>query len=111
MDDEGYFLVLATASGRELAWVAGADQSEVVRGTRLEPTAWADLPEAGTQVPTAWRILSPQGRLAGELDVEAADRIPITADGAAALGYVLVTGWVEDRGARREVFGLVRHVR
>lgn len=111
VDGEGYSLVLATASGGDLAWVYGGGRSDVLWGARLEPIAWADFQEGGTQVPTAWRVLSPQERIAGELDARASDHVALRAEGLTALGYVLVTGWIEDRGARRDVFGLVRHVR
>ena len=111
VDAGGYALVLATASGGELAWTYGAGEGEVVRGPRLEPTAWADFPEAETQVPTAWRILSSEAGLTGEFEAEATDHVALRAPDLTALGYALVTGWIEDRGERRDVFGLVRHVR
>lgn len=111
VDAGGYALVLATASGGDLAWIYSAGEGEVVRGTRLEPTAWADFPEAESQVPTAWRVLSPQGRITGELEAQASDHVALDGRELTALGYILVTGWIEDGGERRDVFGLMRHVR
>jgi hypothetical protein len=63
-------------------------------------------------VPTAWHIFAPDGELNGELTARATDRVVLRGTGTLeALAYVLVTGWVEDREARRDVSGLVRHVR
>lgn len=112
MGDQGYYAVLATASSGTLAWVRRGGRSDVSAGARLEPTAWSSPEEDSVQVPTAWRIFSPDGGLTGELTARATDRIVLRETGnLEALAYVLVTGWVEDRSTRRDVFGLVRHVR
>jgi hypothetical protein len=47
----------------------------------------------------------------GELEAVAADRAALDRPDVAAVAYVLVTGWIEDRGVRRDVYGLVRQVR
>lgn len=110
--DQGYYTVLATASSGSLAWIRSNGRSDAMAGTRLEPTAWSDPEEDSVQVPTAWRIFSPDGGLTGELTAGATDRIVLTGTGTLeTLAYVLVTGWVQDRTTRREVAGLVRHVR
>ena len=112
LDNAGYYVVLAGASGGSLAWVRSAGQNDVRPGARLEPTAWSDADEAGVQVPAAWRIVSVDGELAGELTARSTDRVALEGSGdLEALSYALVTGWIEDRQARRDVFGLVRHVR
>lgn len=111
LDGEGWYAVLATAAGGDLAWIRSAGQDDVREATRLEPTAWS-RGSVSTQVPTAWRIVSPTGQLTGELTARATDRLRLQGPGGLEmLAYALVNGWVEDRAARREVFGLVRHVR
>lgn len=111
LNNGGYYTVLTTAAAGALAWVRNAGRDDIRTGVRLEPTAWSTA-EDGVQIPTAWRIVSADGELAGELTTESSDRI--TLDDTAelqSLAYVLVTGWIEDRTVRRNVFGLVRHVR
>lgn len=109
LDHEGWYAVLATASGGDLAWIRSAGQDDVREGTRLEPTAWS-RGSVNAQVPTAWRIISPTGELTGELTARSTDRVRLEGR-LEMLAYVLVSGWVEDRATRREVVGLVRHVR
>lgn len=110
--EQGYYAVLATASSGSFAWIRNGERSEVWSGARLEPTAWSDPDESSVQVPTAWRIFSADGGLHGELTAQATDRIVLRGTGTLeALAYVLVTGWVQDRATRRDVSGLVRHVR
>jgi hypothetical protein len=111
VDGGGYSLVLAPASGGDLAWVHSAGRSDVLRGARMEAVAWTETGEAATQVPTAWHIGSPQDRVTGQLDARATDHVSLRPLGLASLDYVLVTGWIEDRGVRRDVVGLVRQVR
>mgnify|MGYP001120441628 CR=1 FL=1 len=111
LNDEGYYAVLATASGGSLAWIRSEERSDVRPGARLEPTAWSPA-EDTVQVPTAWRIVSADGLLNGELTARSFDGNTLRGTGSLeALSYALVTGWIEDRTARRDVFGLVRHVR
>lgn len=109
---QGYYAVLATASSGSLAWILNGGRGEVRAAARLEPTAWSDPEDDSVQVPTAWRIFSADGGLTGELTAGATDRIVLRGTGTLeTLAYVLVTGWVQDRTTRREVAGLVRHVR
>lgn len=112
LDNAGFYAVLAGASGGALAWIRSAGRDDVRTGARLEPTAWSDPGEPGVRVPIAWRIADPAGELTGELMARSTDRIVLDrTSGVGALSYALVTGWIEDRQARRDVFGLVRHVR
>ena len=112
LDNTGYYAVLAGASGGALAWIRNAGRDDVRPGARLEPTSWTDTEGSGVRVPTAWRIAAPGGELTGELTARSTDRIILDrTSGVGALSYALVTGWIEDRQARRDVFGLVRHVR
>lgn len=112
LDNAGYYAVLAAASAGPLAWTHNAGRNDVRSGTRLEPTTWSAVEDGQVQVPTAWRVVSPDGELTGELAARATDRVALTGAGELeALVYTLVSGWVEDRSVRRDVFGLVRHVR
>jgi hypothetical protein len=112
LGDPEYYAVLATASSGSFAWIRNGGRGEVRSGARLEPAAWSDPEEYSVQVPTAWHIFAPDGELNGELTARATDRVVLRGTGTLeALAYVLVTGWVEDREARRDVSGLVRHVR
>lgn len=109
LDDEGYYAVFAAAASGDLAWVRSAGRDDVWEGARLEPTASSR--DAADARPTAWRIVSPAGELTGELVARSADRILLEEPGdLQTLAYVLVSGWVEDRAVRREVFGLLRDV-
>lgn len=112
LDNGGYYAVLATASAGALAWVRNAGRDEARADTRLEPTAWTQDEETGARIPSAWRIVSADGVLTGELTVESTDPIVVGPTGEIeTLSYALVSGWIEDRSVRRDVFGLVRHVR
>ena len=85
---------------------------DIRRGARIEPTAWSVDEESGVQLPSAWRIVSADDGLRGELTTRSVDPIVVPGDGQPdALAYLLVSGWIEDRSARRDVFGLIRHVR
>ena len=111
LNNGGYYAVLTTAAGGALAWVRNAGRDDVREGTRLEPTAWGTTSD-GVQVPTAWRVVSANGEMAGELESESSDALVLEGPaGLQALSYILVSGWIEDRTVRRDVFGLVRHVR
>lgn len=112
LDNAGYYVVFAASAEGDMAWVHAAGRDDVRRPARLEPFEWEPFQEAGVQVPTAWRVLTPGDLFGGEIRAEAADRAVI-GEGAAtgAMGYVVVTGWIEDRGVRRNVYGMVRHVR
>ena len=112
LNNTGYYVVVANASGGGLAWIRSAGQDDVRRGARIEPTAWITDEDAGVQLPSAWRIASTDDGLRGELTTQSVESIVVPGDGEPeTLVYVLVSGWVEDRSARRDVFGLVRHVR
>lgn len=111
VDNSGYYLVLAPSPNGDVAWISEGGRDEVQRGVSLEPIAWTDYLEGNAQVPTAWRIVAPDDGLTGEIQVEAATLTPLTGfHDLSALGYVLVTGWIEDGTPRRSVYGLVRHV-
>lgn len=112
LNNAGYYVVLATAADGPFAWVRSAGRNDVRAGARLEPTAWTAGEDSTVQVPSAWRIVSSDGEISGELTTESADPLALTGvDDLQALSYELVSGWVEDRSVRRDVFGFVRHVR
>ncbi|HUE77532.1 MAG TPA: hypothetical protein VMM83_06280 [Longimicrobiales bacterium] len=112
LDNAGYYVVFAASAEGDIAWVHAAGRDDIRRAARLEPLEWEPFEEAGVQVPIAWRVRSPGDLLGGELRSEAADRAVLgEGAGIGAMGYVVVTGWIEDRGVRRNVYGLVRHVR
>ncbi len=112
LNNGGFYVVLASASSGSLAWVRNAGRDDVRSDARIEPTAWTQDEATGVQVPSAWRVVSSGGTLTGELVTESTAPITLTdVPDLQALSYVLVSGWVEDRSVRRDVFGLVRHVR
>lgn len=112
LDNSGYYAVFAASADGDMAWIHTGGRDDVRRGARLEATEWEAFLEGGLNVPTAWRIIAPTDGLSGELRADAADRAMLddSAD-PGAMGYVVVSGYVEDRGVRRNVYGLVRHVR
>ena len=106
------YTALTTAYSTWLKHVAVVDAVAVSAGFVLRAIAGA----AATGVPISewFFIVASFGSLfmvSGKRGAEAAELVPLRTEGMAALGYVLVTGWIEERGARRDVFGLVRHVR
>lgn len=112
LNNGGFYVVLATGADGPFGWVRNAGRDDVRAGARLEPIAWTTDETTGAQTPSAWRIVSSDGVISGELTTESTD--PVALDGVGdleALSYELVSGWVEDRSVRRDVFGLVRHVR
>lgn len=121
VNNAGYYAVLTTSANGEIAWVSHPGVNEIHRGAGLEAVADpdADAPSTGEavagpvpQMPSRWQIRGNGSGLAGELSAAAIDPSPLTDMGElTALGYILVSGWVEDGGVRRDVFGLVRHVR
>ena len=111
MDNSGYYAVFVASSGGDMAWLHTGGRDDVRRGSRLEPTEWEDHPESGTRVPTAWRIVTPGEGLSGELRSEGASRATLMEGAPGVMGYVIVSGYVEDRSIRRNVYGLIRHVR
>ncbi|HUG41280.1 MAG TPA: hypothetical protein VMM12_12390 [Longimicrobiales bacterium] len=111
VDNSGYYAVFAASAGGTIAWLNTGGRDDVRRGARLEATAWETLPESGLRAPTAWRVLSPGEALTGELRAESADRTVLDGPEPGVLGYVVVSGWIEDRAIRRNVYGMVRHVR
>jgi hypothetical protein len=105
----GFHLVFATAAAGRIAWIHEDGRDDVRRGAQLQAVGWERVDEA-VQVPNAWRIVG--GGLDGQLTAEVVDGAGLAAmTDAEGIGYAIVTGWVEDRGDRREVYGLVRHVR
>ncbi|MBW3554376.1 MAG: hypothetical protein KY466_12735 [Gemmatimonadetes bacterium] len=112
VDNSGYYAVFAASADGDMAWLHYGGRDDVRRGARLEATEWEMYEKAGLRVPTAWRISSPADGLAGELRSEAADRATLdSGPEPGVMGYVIVTGYIEDRGLRRNVYGLIRHVR
>ena len=111
LDNSGYYVVFATSAEGEFAWIRTGARDDVRRVARLEATEWEAFRGGGVDAPVAWRIVSTGDALSGELRTEAADRALLPGAGPALLGYAIVTGYVEDRGIRRNVYGLIRHVR
>lgn len=111
VNNSGYYVVFANSAGGEVAWISHAGTDDLRRGGILEPTAWSEPADDAATVPTQWRVGGPGG-LTGELSALVTDAVPLTGLGQiSSLGYILVSGWVADDGVRRDVFGLVRHIR
>lgn len=111
VDNAGYYAVFGRSAAGDLAWIHSVGRNDSRRGARLDPSDWELDSESGLRLPTSWRVVAPGDILAGELTVEASDPARLEqASELTALGYVVVTGWIEDRGVRRDVYGLVRHV-
>lgn len=111
VNSAGYLVVLTRSGEGDMAWVSHAGRDEIRRGVLLEPTAWTEPGEDG-QWPSGWAVRGADADMAGELSTEAVDHSVLShLAGVEGLDYVLVSGWIEDRGVRRDVFGLVRHVR
>jgi hypothetical protein len=112
VNNSGYYAVFAMSSNGAIGWVSHAGRDEIQRGVALEPLAWSTADEDAIQMPTRWRIGGPGAQLSGELTAAATDPSPLPGlDEITGLGYILVSGWVEDGGVRRDVFGVVRQVR
>ncbi|MFW6205935.1 MAG: hypothetical protein ACOC5I_01725 [Gemmatimonadota bacterium] len=106
--DGSYHAVLTTASGGDLAWVRHAGADDVRAGVRIEPGAWTEGPDS---IPSVWQVTSADGQLTGELTHRSSDRADLAGvEDAGTLVYALVSGWIEDRSARRDVVGILRHV-
>ncbi|MFW6331168.1 MAG: hypothetical protein ACOC3J_05525 [Gemmatimonadota bacterium] len=119
----GYQVVLSTSPVGDIAWVRQEEYDRIHRGVGLHAGGAAP---AGGSLPTGFRIGGPATTLTGELSVETATFDPSGGDpsggdpsggpsgdavgGTPDVGYFLVSGWVEEGGVRRDVFGLVRHV-
>lgn len=111
LDNSGYYVVFATSANGDLTWLHLGTQDDVRRGTTLEATEWEDGGPADGS-PIRWRVASPDGALDGEVEAIATDDTPLYGRvDVSALSYALVSGWIQDREVRREVFGLIRHVR
>lgn len=112
VNNSGYYAVFATSAAGEIGWVSHGERDEIYRDVALEPSEWSSTGDDEIQMPLQWRIGGPGADLFGELSAAATDPSPLPdLVDLTALGYTLVSGWVEDGGVRREVFGLVRHVR
>jgi hypothetical protein len=108
--EAGFYMVFAAPEAGHLAWIRHGQQDEVRGGARLAAVGW-ELDPGGFRVPNAWQVVGPDD-LTGELRAEVVDGVDVSAAGdAEGLGYAIVSGWIEDRGVQRDVFGLVRHVR
>lgn len=112
VNNSGYYAVFAPSAADEIGWVSHGGRDEIHHGVSLEPSAWAAAGEDGIEMPVQWRIGGPGTELTGEITAAATDPSPLPGlVDLTALGYILVSGWIEDGGVRRDVFGLVRHVR
>ncbi len=112
VNNSGYYAVFAMSSGGAIGWVSHAGRDEIQRGVALEPLAWSAAEDDAIQMPTWWRIGGPGAQLNGELTAAATAPAPLPGLGElTGIGYILVSGWVEDGGVRRDVFGVVRQVR
>ena len=111
LDNAGFYAVFAESGAGELAWLHATGRDDTRQGGVLEATAFERFEPADADVGTRWRITAPGGAVVGELEAVAADRAALDRPDVAAVAYVLVTGWIEDRGVRRDVYGLVRQVR
>jgi hypothetical protein len=105
-----FSLVFGLSAAGPMAWLRHGQQDDVRRGARLTAVEW-ELNTDGLRVPSAWQVVGTDD-LTGELVAEAVDGVDVSgAPDAEGLGYAIVSGWVLDRGVRRDVYGLIRHVR
>lgn len=112
VNNGGYYAVFATSAAGAIGWVSHAGRDQIHRGVALRPTTWSTPPEEEFRMPVQWRIGGAGSNLQGELAVAATDPSPLPDLGdLTALGYLLVSGWIEEGGVRRDVVGFVRHVR
>lgn len=110
VNNSGFYIVFATSASGAVAWISHGGRDEVQRGVTLTVAAWSPGDET-IPMPTGWRVTGP-GSLSGELSASVVDPVPLTdLDELSALGYILVSGWIGDDDVRRDVFGLIRHVR
>lgn len=110
LGEAGFYLVFGRSAEDQLAWLKYTHEDELLAGARLTAVGWELDPE-GFRVPNAWQIIG-NDYLAGELVAEVVDGVDVSATGEAeGLSYAIVSGWVEDRGVHRDVYGVVRHVR
>ncbi|SRR5690606_30445253 len=108
-DGEELHVVLTGAPGAgDVLWVIAGPEERVVEGARLEDGAEED--ERTRAANGVWRIAAPDAALEGELRVEGRP-LELGAGDAlrpAPVALFLVRGWVELRGVRRPVYGLLR---
>ncbi|HEX7117613.1 MAG TPA: hypothetical protein VF212_02415 [Longimicrobiales bacterium] len=108
-DDAGASLVVARgADGRTFAWLHRDAETLSWESVSLAPIAAeagaADAPPAG------WRIAASTGDLTGELRTDGEPVVMRSpADSTGGARTLMVDGWIEARGDRRDVFGLFRH--
>lgn len=111
LDNSGFYAVFTESAAGDVVWIHTAGRDDVRPDARLEGTDLERFDPAGADVPTRWQITDAGGSLTGELERVAANHAALPHPDLAVIGYVLVSGWIEDRSVRREVYGLVRHVR
>ena len=108
-DGEELHVVLTGApDAGDVLWVIAGPEERVVEGARLEEGA-AQGGRTRVRGPV-WRIAAPDAALEGELRAEGAPLELAAGDavGPAPVALFVVRGWVELRGVRRAVYGLVR---
>jgi len=108
-DGEELHVVLTGAPGAgDVLWVIAGPEERVVEGARLEEAAAASTRTRGASV--VWRLAAPDAALEGELRAEGQPLELGVGDalGPAPVALFLVRGWVELRGVRRQVYGLLR---
>ncbi|HEY8470586.1 MAG TPA: hypothetical protein VIL18_13130 [Longimicrobiales bacterium] len=105
-DGEELHVVVTGAPGAgDLLWVVAGPEERIVEGVRLEGGA-----TRGGRTRATWRIAAPDAALRGELravgsplELESGDALT-----PAPVALFLVRGWIELRGVRRPVYGLLR---
>jgi hypothetical protein len=93
-----YNVVVVRAAGGLVAWVNEDGEARILRDVTLARDT--------THAAASWRIGAAQ-----ELTGTVSSEHPDSTATSAAPDYVLVSGWIEDGGVRRDVFGLVRRRR
>lgn len=110
IDNSGLYVVFSAASNGQVAWIHRQGTDDLRRDARLTAIGWEE-DEDGVRVPNAWRVAG-RNELTGELVAEALDGVGVSGvPDLEALGYAVVSGWVQDGGERHELYGLIRHVR
>ena len=103
--EELHVVVTGAPAAGELLWVVAGPEERIVEGVRLEGGA-----TRGSRARATWRITAPDVALRGELravgsplELESGDAVT-----PAPVALFVVRGWVELRGVRRPVYGLLR---
>ncbi|HEX7091580.1 MAG TPA: hypothetical protein VF192_15675 [Longimicrobiales bacterium] len=103
--EELHVVVTSAPATGDLLWIVAGPEERIVEGLRLEAGA-----ARGGRTGATWRIAAPDAALQGELRAVGSPLEVAAGDGVtpAPIALFVVRGWVELRGVRRPVYGLLR---